>query len=109
VTDVNVDELIKGTHDALAARRVYGDLIERDGVTVIPVAAFRGGGGGGSDAERNGGGGFGVQARAVGVYVIKDGRVWFEPALDITSVAMAGLIALAVIAFVWRPRRRERR
>jgi uncharacterized spore protein YtfJ len=101
---VNVDEMVKGTHDALAVRRVYGDPVERDGVTVIPVAALRGGGGGGSDAEKNGGGGFGLQARAVGVVVIKNGRVWFEPTIDVTRIALAAIASLALVAFFWRPR-----
>jgi hypothetical protein len=37
---VNVDEMVKGTHDALGARRVYGDPIVQNGV--IPVASVRG-------------------------------------------------------------------
>ena len=33
--------------DVLTVKRVFGDAYEVDGVTVIPVAAVRGGGGGG--------------------------------------------------------------
>jgi uncharacterized spore protein YtfJ len=102
---VNVDEMVKGVHDALAAKRVYGDPIEREGVVVLPAAAVRGGGGGGSDERSNGGGGFGLQARPVGAYVIRGDRVGFEPVVDVTRIAAAALTALVVIAYLWRPRR----
>jgi hypothetical protein len=37
----DVDELIRGAQDAIAAKRVYGEPVEREGVTVIPAAAVR--------------------------------------------------------------------
>ncbi len=40
-------ELIKGVRDALSVRQVFGEPVERDGVTVIPAATVMGGGGGG--------------------------------------------------------------
>ena len=58
---MNHDEMIKGLQDALSVRRVVGDPIERDGVTVIPVAAVRGGWGGGGGTS---GGAVSVFARA---------------------------------------------
>ncbi len=78
---MNVDEMIRGTQDAMTVKRVYGDPIEKDGLTVIPAAKVMGGGGGGGDAENNAGGGFGVRARPAGAWVIKDGKVRWEPAL----------------------------
>ena len=57
--------------DAINVKRVFGDPIETEGVTVIPAAKVGGGGGGGGDNENNGGGGFGLGARPVGAYVIK--------------------------------------
>jgi uncharacterized spore protein YtfJ len=78
----NIDELLAGARDALTVRRVYGEPIEQEDVTLIPVAAIRGGGGGGGDSEGNGGGGFGVSARPVGAYVIRDGEVDWRPAVD---------------------------
>ena len=83
---MNVDEMIRGTQDAMSAKRIYGEPIERDGLTIIPAAKVSGGGGGGGDAEHNGGGGFGVRARPVGAYVIKDGEVSWEPALDLNRI-----------------------
>jgi len=99
---MNVDELLSGARDAISVRRVFGDPIEHDGVMVVPVARVGGGGGGGSDAEHNGGGGFGLGARPVGVYVIKDGRVSWRPAVDPVRVA---LVVVAALALLLRARR----
>jgi len=95
--------MIKGLQDALSVRRVIGDAIERDGVTVIPVAAVRGGWGGGGGTS--GGAGFGLRSRGVGAYIVKGGDVRFEPAVDATRIALAGLAAGALVACLFRPRR----
>lgn len=63
---VKVDQLIEGARDAITVKRVYGDPIVQNGVTIIPAAAVRGGGGGGGDTEGNGGSGFGLTASPVG-------------------------------------------
>ncbi len=72
---MNVTEMLSDAREAMTVKRVYGDPIERDGLTIVPAADVRGGGGGGGDSENNGGGGFGLSARPVGVYVVKDGEV----------------------------------
>lgn len=99
---MNVDELLQGARDAIAVKRVYGDPIERDGVLVVPAAAVRGGGGGGGDDSENGGGGFGLHARPVGAYVIRDGEVEWQPAVDATRIAVSALAALVLVAFFLR-------
>jgi uncharacterized spore protein YtfJ len=104
---MNVDELLGGARDLMSARRVYADPIEQDGVVVIPAAAVAGGGGGGGDSEDNGGGGFGVRARPVGAYVIKDGEVTWKPAVDVARTMLgwqvvAAIAALALWAFARR-------
>ena len=43
----DIDELLNGARDAIAAKRVYADPVEGDGVTLVPAASVRGGGGGG--------------------------------------------------------------
>lgn len=96
---MNMDEMLAGARDAMTVKRVFGDPIEKDGLTFIPAAKVRGGGGGGGDAEGNGGGGFGVTARPVGAYVIRNGEVSWEPALDVTRTAMMGMFT-AVVALV---------
>jgi uncharacterized spore protein YtfJ len=92
----NVDELLEGAREAITVKRVYGDPIEGDGVTIVPAAAVRGGGGGGGDSEGSGGGGFGVQARPVGAWVIRDGEAIWKPAVDFNRIAvLAFVLALA--------------
>lgn len=107
---MNVDEMLQGVRDAITVKRVYGEPIERDGTTVIPAARLRGGGGGGSDKESNGGGGFGITARPVGAYVVRNGEVRWEPAVDVSRIAVGGqivaAIALLVIFMLLRGRRR---
>jgi len=93
----NVDEMLEGARDAMSVKRVFGDPIESEGVTLVPVAKVRGGGGGGGDAENNGGGGFGLAARPVGAYVIKDGEVTWKPAVDASRiVTLAFMLGIAL-------------
>jgi len=81
---------------------VYGDPIERDGILVIPAANVVGGGGGGGDNENNGGGGFGVSSTPAGAWIIRDGQVSWEPAVDATRIATLGM--LVAIIFLWTVR-----
>jgi len=127
---MQLDEILAQGRDALTVRRVFGDPIERDGLTVIPVANVMGGGGGGGDmasldmgamagsqgsdadassaegrpvaSERGGGAGFGVRATPAGVYVIKGGEVRWEPALDMTRIAIMGQVVGIVFLLVLR-------
>jgi uncharacterized spore protein YtfJ len=98
---------IERARDVLTVRRVFGDPIERDGVTVIPAANVRGGGGGGGGSGPDGegsGGGFGVSATPAGAYVIKDGTVRWEPALDLGRTIfmgqVVGIVALLTVRSV---------
>lgn len=99
---MNVDEMLSGARDAMTVKRVYGDPIERDGMLVIPAANVVGGGGGGGDQDNNGGGGFGVSASPAGAWVIRDGKVEWEPAVDATRIATLGM--LVAIVFFWTVR-----
>lgn len=107
---MKVDEIVSGVRDAISVKRVFGEPYERDGVTIIPVAAVGGGGGGGADTEGNGGGGYGVAARPIGAYVIRNGEVTWQPAVDLARMAVIGIIALLVLRSMlpWRRRRRRR-
>jgi len=99
----NVDELLEGARDAMNVRRVFGESYEENGVTVIPVATVGGGGGGGGDSENNGGGGFGLQVRPVGAYVISDGDVRWQPAVDPNRIVLGWQIVAALSLIVgWR-------
>lgn len=102
-------DMLKQASTAMAVRQVFGEPYERDGVTVIPVARVMGGGGGGAgngreNGEQGGeGGGFGMRATPAGVYVIKDGQVRWEPALDINRIVMGGQIVAIVLLLMARP------
>jgi hypothetical protein len=82
--------------DVAIIKRVFGEPIERDGATVIPVAAVWC---------------FGLVVRPIGVYHLKDGAVEWQPALDTTRIAIGGQIVGIVALLVLRDllRRRGRR
>jgi uncharacterized spore protein YtfJ len=61
-------EAFKASADA---KMIYGEPIERDGVTIIPAAKLRygfGGGGGRHNGEEGGGGGGGMIVRPAGYH-----------------------------------------
>jgi uncharacterized spore protein YtfJ len=100
---MDFNETIARAQDAITGRRVYGEPYERDGVVVIPAAVVNGGGGGGGGESPTsgpgGGGGFGLNARPVGAYVIEDGKVRWESAVDVNRLVWQAL--LAVLGVVW--------
>lgn len=101
------DELLRRLGDNLSVRRVFGEPVERDGTTVIPVAMVVGGGGGGADArDQEAGGGFGLISRGVGVYVIRAGEVRYVPASDHTLIFTVGLLVASRVAVRALRRRR---
>jgi len=101
------DDILARAGDQLSVRRVFGDVIERDGVVVVPVAvAFGGGGGGTGPGDQGEGGGFGGMVRGIGVYEIRDSRVRFVPALDTTALAVIGLVAARTVVRLVRRRGR---
>jgi uncharacterized spore protein YtfJ len=108
---MDVDALLAHTWDTVSVKRVFGEPIERDGTLVIPVAVvFGGGGGGGNDAQGgdepgSAGAGFGVWARPIGVYVVRDGNVTFRPALDVAALVLCGTLLLAPLLLGRRRRR----
>ena len=117
-TKESVFDNIKGTRDALSVKRAFGDAYQVDGVTIIPVARVRGGAGGGAgegtegegEGESQGrgfGSGFGMGAQPVGVYEVRDGKVEWKPAVDVSRIAergqvLAGIIAVCVTILLWR-------
>ena len=99
---MNVDEMLQGERDAMTVKRVYGEPIERNGLTLIPGAEVMGGGGGGADSDNNGGGGFGVKARPVGTWVIRGDEVTWQAAIDETKIALRGMMVAIVGLIVFR-------
>ncbi len=111
----DIEELVGRAPEALTVKRVFGDPYEGGGVTLIPAAAVRGcgcaGDGDGGEDGSGCGGGFGVSARPVGAYQIKDGEVTWVPAADTTRVIIAsqifGLAALLILRSIFKRRRRR--
>lgn len=95
-----------------AVRRVFGEPYAEGGVTVIPVARLvgrlRSARGWARRPGSDTGADEGVQARPLGVYVIRDGTVTWQPAMDITRVVLGGemLGALAILGWIIASRRR---
>ncbi len=107
---------IRETRDALSASRVFGEPVDRDGATVIPVARVAGGAGGGGgegtdDAEtgRGFGTGFGLGAQPVGVYELRNGDLTWKPAVDVNRLlrgfqVLAGIVAVCITLVALRRR-----
>ena len=122
---MQVEDILGQARDAMSVRRVFGEPIERDGLTIIPVANVIGGGGGGwgegpwapagradagtatEDAEASAEGAGDAAslgppaaaparfrcARDPGRGLRHQGRrVRWEPAMDLTRVAIMGQI-----------------
>jgi uncharacterized spore protein YtfJ len=92
--------------EAVSAGRVFAEPVERDGTTVIGVARVQGGGGGEQLANGATAGGLGLIAGPVGAYVIRDGRVWWIPAVDVNRLILAVVVIVLVIQ-VRKARRRR--
>ena len=106
--------VLTGAQDALTVRRVFGEPIQIDGVTIVPTAVVSGGGGGGGKGTAEGGVGFGLKARPAGVFVVTDGDVKWRPAVDVNRVVLGGqlvaitaLLALRPLLIHWLGSRRE--
>ena len=108
----DVGDVWDKAREAMSVERVFGQPFEKDGTTVIPVAAVRGGGGGGGSAPGNpdggSGSGFGLVARPVGAYVIREGRVEWQEATDRTRTMVGWQVVLVVSAFVLRSMFKQR-
>jgi hypothetical protein len=113
-----MSESTPATHDALAQladrlreNQVFGPAVERNGVTVVPVADVRGGGAKGR-APHEANGGFGFRSRPAGAWVITgDGKVTWNPAVDVTRIAVVAQVvtaaALVLVGLIIRTRRRS--
>lgn len=109
---MEMPEFINSARDAMTVRRVFGDPIEKDGVTIITAAKVSGGGGGGSGGDASGGqgmgGGFGMNVTPIGAYVIKDGKVSWMPAVDVNRVIFGGQLVVIVMLLTLRAFMRRR-
>ncbi|MCC7364331.1 MAG: hypothetical protein IT303_08145 [Dehalococcoidia bacterium] len=106
------DRLVSALADRLGAsataRAVFGEPVDRDGITVIPVAkvryGFGGGGGrggetseGGSEGGEGSGGGGGATASPLGYIEVTGGEARFVRIKD--PAALIPLVAVGAVAF----------
>jgi hypothetical protein len=95
-------QILQGAQDVLTARRVFGEPIQAEGVTVLPVAVVGGGGGGGMKAQDSGVG-YGMAARPAGVYVIRNGNAVWRPAVNVNWIVAGGQLVAIAALFALRP------
>jgi len=91
-------QILQSAQDAITARRVFGEPFEADGATILPVAVV-----GGHARGQDGGVGYGVGARPAGVYVIRNGRVSWRPAVNVNMIVAGGQLVAIVALLVLRP------
>jgi uncharacterized spore protein YtfJ len=107
--DTAILNRIRDIVDGASAGRVFGEPISSGGVVVLPAAKVSGGAGGGSGPAENAkqpgggtGGGFGMSAKALGVFVIREGgKVHWQPAVDVNRIVLGGqLVAVTALLLV---------
>ena len=102
-TASDVRQTIDQATDVMNARRVFGEPLEKNGVTVIPAARVQGGAGGGGGEGPDGtgsgsGSGLAVNARPAAAFVIRGEDVDWRPAIDVNRVILgAQLVAVAAL------------
>ncbi len=86
-------------------KHIYAEPIERDGVTIVPVAKVRyafGGGGGQKDGEEGSGGGGGVAVTPIGYIEIKNGETRFRQIIDSASLlSLMAIGSLSLLTIFW--------
>jgi len=94
--------VLQSAQDAMTVRRVFGEPIQAEGVTILPVAVVGGGGGGGGRGQ-DGGVGYGMVVRPAGVYVIRNGRATWRPAVNVNLIVAGGQLVAIAALFALRP------
>ena len=88
------------------ATRIFGEPVERDGVTVIPVAQARWGMGGGAGKRPKGvGGGGGAVVSPRGFIEIRSGAARFKPIVNLKMVFVFLVAVVALVLGAWKLRR----
>lgn len=110
-----LERLASSISNSVRVTTIFGEPVEKDGVTVIPVARARWGFGGGNgpagnyaenQAGEGTGGGAGVMVSPVGYVEVQDGRARFRPIYDpamVTQIIVAsGIVAVLILGAVRR-------
>lgn len=100
------EDLIKKFTDNAKATLIFADPVEREGMTIIPVAKMMWGfgGGGGSDKKNPAsgvGGGGAIRTIPVGYIQLKGGKARFQPIFDAGKIIMLfavwGLVGYLIV------------
>ncbi len=109
---MDVDELLAKANESMSVTRVYGQPIENNGTIIIPAARLAGAAGGGSGTDESGsqgtGTGHGVTARPAGAWVIREGKLSWQPAVDVNKIVLGMQVVAMVALLVWRSVARSR-
>jgi uncharacterized spore protein YtfJ len=116
VPSSRADSFLERLAEKMGARAgasvVFGEPVERGGVTVVPVARARWGFGGGAGSRGEGGGsggGGGVMVSPAGYIEMKAGRARFRPIPDPTArlpvLVARGALLLLILGALGRLRR----
>jgi uncharacterized spore protein YtfJ len=108
LADKVLEQLGRMVGDNVKASTIFGEPVEREGITVIPVARARfgfgggGGAGGRDDLEgTGGGGGGGAIVTPVGYIELHDGTATFRRIRNPTDVVLVA-VAASLVALVVR-------
>ena len=97
-------DALERARQAIDIDHVFGEPIERGGVILIPVAKVTvGGGNGRGPGDMGGGGGWGGRCEPVGAFAIHDGKVSFQPVVDVNKI-IAGAYVVGIVAILATPR-----
>jgi uncharacterized spore protein YtfJ len=98
ITTEGLEELARRIGETASVQFVFGNPVERDGVTVIPVAQASWGfeHGGSKDGRTPGSNGGGATVRPVGFIELSGGKARYRPILDWMAAVVVGLAGLAL-------------
>jgi uncharacterized spore protein YtfJ len=115
---MEVQDVIAQVRDTLTVKRVFGEPFEKDGVTIIPAAQVQGGAGGGSGEDPQGqgkgsGSGYAMTARPVGAFIVRNGELSWQPAVDVNRIVLGGqvvaIVALLTVRAIIKARAKAKR
>jgi len=99
-----VERIAEKLSSAANATRIYGEPVERSGVTVIPVAKAAygfGGGAGKKTGDEGSGGGGGIALTPIGYIEMKEGTTKFhsirDPQTLLKIIAISGVVTLLTV------------
>lgn len=101
---MDTPDLIASLAEQLREHQVFGPPVECGDVTLVPVAEIRGGGGigGRGKLDKGGNGGFGLVAKPVGAWVVANGRVSWQPSVDVNRAVLSGSAVAVTFLLVLR-------